>query len=83
MSLIPHKFSLHFTYGQIMNIMIFGSLSEDVSALAGNLVKAELNAFRFSLLGCSILLFVVVTATLRAFKEEQADEDVLKCSFAS
>ena len=67
---IPHEFGLHFTDGQILNIMIFGTLSEGVSALTGKLMKSDLNSFHYSLLACSLFLFIVVIVTIRAFKEE-------------
>jgi hypothetical protein len=73
---IPHEFGLHFTDGQILNIMIFGTLSEGVSALTGKLMKTDLNAFHYSLLGCSVILFIVVVVIIRAFKEEQVEGNV-------
>jgi inner membrane protein involved in colicin E2 resistance len=41
-----------------------------VSALTGKLMRSELNAFQYVLLGCSLILFGVVIITVKAFKEE-------------
>lgn len=67
---IPQEFGLYLSDGQILNIMIWGTLAEGVSALTGKLMKTELNSFQYSLLGCSVVLFAVVIFTIKFLKEE-------------
>ena len=45
-----------------------------MSALTGKLMRIELNAFHYTLLGCSFVLFGIVIVTLKVFKEEEDGE---------
>jgi MFS family permease len=71
---IPQEYGLHFTDGQVSNMMILVTLSLGISSLTGELMKMDLNTYQYSLFGWSVVLFGVVAVVMRILEEEQVKE---------
>jgi hypothetical protein len=69
---IPLEFGLYLTDGQISNIMIWVTLATGVSALTGGLMKIGGDAYVWSLLGWSVVLFGLLLWVMWKLKDERS-----------
>lgn len=67
---IPLEFGLYLTDGQISNFMIWVTLATGLSSLTGELMKMGIDAYIFSLLGWSVVLFGVLVVVIGILREE-------------